>query len=62
MIIHNHPSGNLRPSEADKVLTRKIAQAAELLDIKLLDSLIITAESYYTFTYDGALYSHYFSI
>ncbi|WP_163397458.1 JAB domain-containing protein [Flavobacterium fluviatile] len=55
MIAHNHPSGNLNPSEADKHLTRKIKQAGELLEIKLVDHLIITAESYYSFMDDGAL-------
>lgn len=38
---HNHPSGNIKPSDADIRFTSKIAQAAELLDIKLLDHLII---------------------
>ena len=42
MIAHNHPSGNTRPSEADKHMTTKIRKAGELLDIKLLDHLIIT--------------------
>lgn len=55
MIVHNHPSGNTTPSEADKSMTKKIKQAGELLDIKLLDHLIITSESYYSFTDDGAL-------
>jgi DNA repair protein RadC len=55
MIAHNHPSGSTRPSEADKYLTQKIRQAGELLDIKLMDHLIITPESYYSFTDDGAL-------
>lgn len=55
MIAHNHPSGNTTPSEADKAITKKIKQAGELLDIKLLDHLIITSESYYSFTDNGAL-------
>ena len=42
-------------SEADRQITRKVAQAGKLLDIKLLDHLIITAESYYSFADDGAL-------
>ena len=49
IMAHNHPSGNTRPSEADKKLTRKIKDAANFLDIKLLDHLIITTESYYSF-------------
>ncbi len=55
MIAHNHPSGNLKPSEADKYMTKKIKMAGEMLDIQLLDHLIITSESYYSFTDDGAL-------
>jgi DNA repair protein RadC len=55
MIAHNHPSGNTKPSEADKHMTAKIRQAGELLDIKLLDHLIITSETYYSFTDEGAL-------
>ena len=55
MIAHNHPSGNTRPSDADRYMTTKIRQAGELLDIKLMDHLIITSESYYSFIDDGAL-------
>lgn len=55
MIIHNHPSGNLVASEADKQITRKVKEAGRLLDIILLDSLIITTESYYSFADEGAL-------
>jgi DNA repair protein RadC len=55
MIAHNHPSGNPTPSDADKHMTNKIKQAGEILDIKLLDHLIITSESYYSFIDDGAL-------
>ena len=46
IISHNHPSGNLNPSDADIELTKKIKAAGELLDIKLLDHIIITDESY----------------
>lgn len=55
MMIHNHPSGNLTTSEADRQITRKVKEAGRLLDITLLDSLIITAESYYSFADEGAL-------
>ena len=55
MMIHNHPSGNLTASEADKQITRKVKEAGRLLDITLLDSLIITPESYYSFADEGAL-------
>lgn len=53
---HNHPSGTLRPSEADKRLTQKIISAALLFDIKVLDHLIISAEGdYYSFADEGML-------
>ena len=56
ILAHNHPSGNLKPSEADKRLTLKIKQASDLLDIKLLDHLIITPSySYYSFADDGII-------
>lgn len=49
ILAHNHPSGNLKPSEADRTMTDKIKQACNLLDIKLLDHIILTDESYYSF-------------
>ena len=49
LLIHNHPSGQLRPSQADKEITKKIAQAGEHLEIRLLDHIIISRESYYSF-------------
>ena len=55
MMIHNHPSGDLTASEVDKQITRKVKEAGKLLDITLLDSLIITPESYYSFADEGAL-------
>lgn len=55
IIAHNHPSGNLRPSEADKRLTQKIKKAGEYLDIILLDHLIITKEDFYSFIDKGEL-------
>jgi len=55
IIVHNHPSGKLAPSDADRQITRKIKEASKLLDIALLDHLIITEESYYSFTDEGIL-------
>ena len=56
ILAHNHPSGKLQPSEADKQLTRKIKNASEYLDIKLLDHLILTPEgSYFSFSDNGLL-------
>jgi DNA repair protein RadC len=55
MIAHNHPSGSIQPSEADKMLTQKIAEAGKLLDMKLLDHLILTPEKYFSFADEGLL-------
>ena len=56
ILVHNHPSGTLRPSEADKNLTRKIKSAADFLDIKILDHLIlIPTGEYYSFADEGIL-------
>ncbi|WP_010253979.1 JAB domain-containing protein [Myroides injenensis] len=55
LIVHNHPSGKLVPSDADIQITRKIKEASKLLDINLLDHLIITTESYYSFADEGTL-------
>ncbi|WP_408582986.1 JAB domain-containing protein, partial [Myroides odoratimimus] len=54
-LVHNHPSGKLDPSEADKQITAKIKQASQVLDIALLDHLIITPENYYSFADQGVL-------
>ncbi|MFD0989902.1 DNA repair protein RadC [Mariniflexile jejuense] len=49
ILAHNHPSGTLKPSEADKQITNKLKVAAESLDIKVLDHLIITENAYFSF-------------
>ena len=53
ILCHNHPSGNLKPSDADKQITRKIKTAGEILDVKILDHLIITETKYYSFVDEG---------
>ena len=53
ILLHNHPSGNLKPSQQDRDMTRKIADAGKLLDVALIDHLIITSESYYSFIDNG---------
>jgi DNA repair protein RadC len=53
IICHNHPSGNLNPSEADKQITNKLKEASKLVDISTLDSIIITREGYYSFADEG---------
>lgn len=55
IIIHNHPSGNSKPSNSDKEITMKLKSAAELMEIKLLDHLIITDNTYLSFVDEGLL-------
>ncbi|QTE23990.1 RadC family protein [Polaribacter cellanae] len=55
IVCHNHPSGKLQPSLADKQLTQKIKEAGATLDIKLLDHLIITQKDYFSFADEGIL-------
>ena len=53
---HNHPSGNMNPSESDTRLTQKIKEAGNLMDIQLLDHLIIsTDDNYYSFADNGLM-------
>jgi len=55
ILCHNHPSGNLTPSEADLQITRKIKDAGSIMEIKVLDHVIITQKSYYSFADSGVL-------
>jgi DNA repair protein RadC len=55
IVCHNHPSGKLQPSTADKQLTQKIKEAGIILDIKLLDHLIITEKAYFSFADENLL-------
>ncbi|MEX6687566.1 DNA repair protein RadC [Danxiaibacter flavus] len=55
IICHNHPSGNIRPSAADKQLTQKIKEAAIYFDIKLLDHIIVGEEGYFSFADEGLI-------
>lgn len=55
ILAHNHPSGNLQPSEADIKLTRKIKDAGTNLDLPVIDHIILTSESYYSFADEGLL-------
>lgn len=49
VLAHNHPSGTLKPSEADKQITRKIKVAAELFEIRILDHIIVTLNGAFSF-------------
>ncbi|MFH6768066.1 DNA repair protein RadC [Gaetbulibacter aquiaggeris] len=55
ILAHNHPSGNLQPSEADKQLTHKLKLASESLDIKVLDHVIVTEKAYFSFADENLL-------
>jgi len=55
IVCHNHPSGNLNPSESDSKITQKIKDAGNLMDIQLLDHLIISEKDYYSFADNGLL-------
>jgi len=55
ILAHNHPSGTLKPSEADKQITQKLKGAALSLDIKVLDHLIITEKDYFSFADESLL-------
>ncbi len=53
ILCHNHPSGNLKPSDTDSALTTKIKKAGAILEVQLLDHLIITKEGFYSFADEG---------
>lgn len=55
VLCHNHPSGNLKPSEEDLMITRKVKHGANLLDIQVLDHLIFGDENYFSFADEGKL-------
>ena len=55
ILCHNHPSGSLKPSHADKELTNKIREAARFFDISVLDHIIVSNEGYFSFADEGIL-------
>lgn len=55
IIAHNHPSGNLKPSEPDKIMTERIRKALTVMEVNLLDHLIVTRESYFSFVDEGVM-------
>jgi DNA repair protein RadC len=55
ILVHNHPSGNLKPSQADIAVTEKIIAGGKFLDVTLWDHLIVTADSYYSFADEGMI-------
>ncbi|MES3016167.1 MAG: JAB domain-containing protein [Bacteroidota bacterium] len=55
ILVHNHPSGNLKPSQADLDLTRKMKEAGKYLDLPVVDHIILTKESYLSFADEGLM-------
>lgn len=55
ILAHNHPSGKLRPSNSDKIITEKIKNGLKILDVTLLDHLIITKDGFFSFTDENIL-------
>ena len=55
ILAHNHPSGNLKPSEPDKIMTERIRKALTVMEVNLLDHLIVTRESYFSFIDEGVM-------
>jgi len=55
ILAHNHPSGNLRPSDQDIKLTKKIQNGAQILDMNLLDHIIVDSDNFYSFADEGML-------
>jgi DNA repair protein RadC len=55
VLCHNHPSGNIRPSKEDDLLTRHVAQASECMDIRLVDHIILTDGAFYSYSDEGRI-------
>ena len=55
ILSHNHPSGNLTPSDADMQITRKLKEAGKIMDIQVLDHVIVSQKGYYSFADNGLL-------
>lgn len=55
VLVHNHPSGNVSPSMADRELTNRVMKAGQVMNIRLIDHVIVTDGDYYSFAEDGKL-------
>ena len=55
ILLHNHPSGNLNPSEADLSITKKLVEAGKCLEVKVLDHIILSDKAYYSFADNGCI-------
>ena len=56
ILIHNHPSGNVQPSQSDKILTKKLKEGLKLLDVDLIDHVIISKDNHFSFADNEILY------
>lgn len=55
ILVHNHPSGNLKPSQADVELTRKLKSAGQFLDLPIIEHIILTKDEYFSFADEGMM-------
>lgn len=55
ILAHNHPSGNKQPSQNDRNMTKKVKEALKLFEIQVLDHIILTSESYFSFGDEGII-------
>lgn len=55
IICHNHPSGNLRPSEEDRKITKQLKEVGQIMSVKLLDHLILTETNFFSFADEGLI-------
>ena len=54
-VVHNHPSGNIQPSQPDRTLTEHIRKAADTMNIRLIDHVIVCEDGFYSFADEGLL-------
>ena len=54
-VVHNHPSGNIQPSQPDRTLTEHIRRAADTMNIRLIDHVIVCEDKFYSFADEGLL-------
>lgn len=55
IVVHNHPSGNLKPSDADKEITKKLVESGKMLEVQVLDHVIVSKDGYFSFADEGLL-------
>ena len=55
ILAHNHPSGTLKPSKEDDRLTRRIVEAADIMNIRVNDHIILTSEGFYSYDDEGRI-------